>query len=48
MDVTIERFVKLSLGEDMSVGGKGFCTALALCKAITNLSENAAAVNMCT
>lgn len=33
-----ERFAKLLLGEDMSGGGKGVCTALAVSNAITNLS----------
>ncbi|XP_042487975.1 rop guanine nucleotide exchange factor 1-like [Macadamia integrifolia] len=33
-----ERFSKLLLGEDMSGGGKGVCTALAISNAITNLS----------
>ncbi len=33
-----ERFGKLLLGEDMSGGGKGVCTALAISNAITNLS----------
>ncbi|KAA8535953.1 hypothetical protein F0562_028431 [Nyssa sinensis] len=33
-----ERFAKLLLGEDMSGGGKGVCTALAISNAITNLS----------
>lgn len=33
-----ERFPKLLLGEDMSGGGKGVCTALAISNAITNLS----------
>ncbi|WOL14928.1 rop guanine nucleotide exchange factor 7-like isoform X2 [Canna indica] len=32
-----ERFSKLLLGEDMSGGGKGVCTALAIANAITNL-----------
>uniref|UniRef100_A0A5B6Z5M2 PRONE domain-containing protein n=1 Tax=Davidia involucrata TaxID=16924 RepID=A0A5B6Z5M2_DAVIN len=32
------RFAKLLLGEDMSGGGKGVCTALAISNAITNLS----------
>lgn len=32
-----ERFAKLLLGEDMSGGGKGVCTALAISNAITNL-----------
>ncbi|XP_020274087.1 rop guanine nucleotide exchange factor 1-like isoform X2 [Asparagus officinalis] len=34
-----ERFAKLLLGEDMSGGGKGVCSALAISNAITNLSE---------
>ena len=33
-----ERFAKLLLGEDMSGGDKGVCTALAISNAITNLS----------
>ncbi|XAR64241.1 hypothetical protein NMG60_11024507 [Bertholletia excelsa] len=33
-----ERFAKLLLGEDMSGGGKGVCTAVAISNAITNLS----------
>lgn len=33
-----ERFAKLLLGEDMSGGGKGVGTALAISNAITNLS----------
>lgn len=33
-----ERFAKLLLGEDMSGGAKGACTALAISNAITNLS----------
>lgn len=33
-----ERFSKLLLGEDMSGGGNGVCTALAISNAITNLS----------
>lgn len=33
-----ERFAKLLLGEDMSGGGKGVCSALAISNAITNLS----------
>ena len=33
-----ERFSKLLLGEDMSGGGKGVCTAVAISNAITNLS----------
>lgn len=33
-----ERFAKLLLGEDMSGGGQGVCSALAISNAITNLS----------
>ncbi|XP_057504318.1 rop guanine nucleotide exchange factor 1-like [Actinidia eriantha] len=33
-----ERFAKLLLGEDMSGGGKGVCTALSISNSITNLS----------
>ena len=33
-----ERFAKLLLGEDLSGGGKGVSTALAVSNAITNLS----------
>lgn len=32
-----EKFSKLLLGEDMSGGGKGVCSAVALSNAITNL-----------
>ncbi|KAK9666727.1 hypothetical protein RND81_14G206800 [Saponaria officinalis] len=35
-----ERFAKLLLGEDMSGGGKGVCTALAISNAITNLAAS--------
>ncbi|KAL5706350.1 Rop guanine nucleotide exchange factor 1 [Ranunculus cassubicifolius] len=38
MEMMKERFAKLLLGEDMSGGGKGVCTALAISNAITNLS----------
>ena len=38
VDMMKERFSKLLLGEDMSGGGKGVCTALAISNAITNLS----------
>lgn len=41
-----ERFAKLLLGEDMSGGGKGVCTALAISNAITNLSGNTSSVMM--
>ncbi|OWM81388.1 rop guanine nucleotide exchange factor 1-like [Punica granatum] len=40
VDMMKERFTKLLLGEDMSGGGKGVCTALAISNAITNLSAN--------
>lgn len=33
-----ERFAKLLLGEDMSGGGKGVSSALAISNAITNLA----------
>jgi hypothetical protein len=33
-----ERFAKLLLGEDLSGGGKGVSTALAISNAITNVS----------
>ncbi|KAJ7549901.1 hypothetical protein O6H91_07G074000 [Diphasiastrum complanatum] len=35
-----ERFAKLLLGEDMSGGGKGVCTASAISNAITNLAAS--------
>ncbi|KAJ8477508.1 hypothetical protein OPV22_021235 [Ensete ventricosum] len=38
VDMMKDRFAKLLLGEDMSGGGKGVCTALAISNAITNLS----------
>lgn len=38
VEMMMERFAKLLLGEDMSGGGKGVCTALAISNAITNLS----------
>ncbi|GFY89831.1 rho guanyl-nucleotide exchange factor 1 [Actinidia rufa] len=38
IDLMKERFAKLLLGEDMSGGGQGVCTALAISNAITNLS----------
>ena len=40
MELMKERFAKLLLGEDMSGGGKGVCSALALSNAITNLSAS--------
>ncbi|KAK6941508.1 PRONE domain [Dillenia turbinata] len=39
-DLMKERFAKLLLGEDMSGGGKGVSSALALSNAITNLSAS--------
>ncbi|XP_030526508.1 rop guanine nucleotide exchange factor 12-like [Rhodamnia argentea] len=41
MDLMKERFAKLLLGEDMSGGGKGVSSALALSNAITNLAASA-------
>lgn len=38
MELMRERFAKLLLGEDMSGGGKGVSSALALSNAITNLA----------
>lgn len=35
-----ERFAKLLLGEDMSGGGKGVCTAVTVSNSITNLYGN--------
>jgi hypothetical protein len=43
-----ERFAKLLLGDDMSGGAKGVCTALAISNAITNLSGNAGKCFQCT
>lgn len=40
MDQLKERFAKLLLGEDMSGGGKGVSSALALSNAITNLAAS--------
>ncbi|KVH96540.1 rop guanine nucleotide exchange factor 1-like isoform X1 [Cynara cardunculus var. scolymus] len=40
IDMMKEKFAKLLLGEDMSGGGKGVCTALAISNAITNLSAS--------
>ncbi|XP_030464664.1 rop guanine nucleotide exchange factor 12-like [Syzygium oleosum] len=40
-DLIKERFAKLLLGEDMSGGGKGVSSALALSNAITNLAASA-------
>lgn len=38
MDLMKERFANLLLGEDISGGGKGVSSALALSNAITNLA----------
>lgn len=38
MDLMLEKFAKLLLGEDMSGTGKGVSSALALSNAITNLA----------
>ena len=38
MELMKDRFAKLLLGEDMSGGGKGVSSALALSNAITNLA----------
>ncbi|XP_057537588.1 rho guanine nucleotide exchange factor 8-like [Amaranthus tricolor] len=40
LDLMKERFTKLLLGEDMSGGGKGVSSALALSNAITNLAAS--------
>ncbi|XP_074574365.1 rho guanine nucleotide exchange factor 8-like [Curcuma longa] len=40
MDLLKERFAKLLLGEDMSGGGKGVSSALAISNAITNLAAS--------
>ncbi|XP_018633351.1 rho guanine nucleotide exchange factor 8-like [Nicotiana tomentosiformis] len=40
MDMMKERFAKLLLGEDMSGGGKGVSSTLALSNAITNLAAS--------
>ncbi|XP_059638141.1 rho guanine nucleotide exchange factor 8-like [Cornus florida] len=40
MELMKERFAKLLLGEDMSGGGKGVASALALSNAITNLAAS--------
>ncbi|KAJ8768751.1 hypothetical protein K2173_023655 [Erythroxylum novogranatense] len=40
MDMMKEKFAKLLLGEDMSGGGKGVSSALALSNAITNLAAS--------
>ncbi|KQK16245.1 rop guanine nucleotide exchange factor 3 [Brachypodium distachyon] len=37
MELMKEKYTKLLLGEDMSGGGKGVCTALAISNSITNL-----------
>lgn len=41
-----ERFAKLLLGEDMSGGGKGVSSALALSNAITNLAGTSSCIDL--
>lgn len=40
LEMMKEKYAKLLLGEDMSGGGKGVCSALAISNAITNLSAS--------
>lgn len=40
LEMMKERFAKLLLGEDMSGGGKGVCTAVTISNSITNLYGN--------
>ena len=40
LEMMKERFAKLLLGEDLSGGGKGVSSALAISNAITNLAGN--------
>jgi hypothetical protein len=40
LEMMKERFSKLLLGEDMSGGGKGVCTAVTISNSITNLYGN--------
>lgn len=40
LEMMKEKFAKLLLGEDMSGGGKGVCTAVTISNAITNLYGN--------
>lgn len=40
LELMKERFSRLLLGEDMSGGGKGVCTAVTISNAITNLYGN--------
>ena len=40
LELMKERFAKLLLGEDMSGGGKGVCTAVTISNSITNLYGN--------
>ena len=44
LDSMKERFAKLLLGEDMSGGGKGVCTAVTISNAITNLYGNSSII----
>lgn len=45
MEQMKEKFSKLLLGEDMSGGGKGVTSALALSNVITNLAGDLASFN---
>ncbi|KAG6488035.1 hypothetical protein ZIOFF_056793 [Zingiber officinale] len=47
VDLMSEKFAKLLLGEDMSGGGKGVPSSLALSNAITNLAVSSVASNLC-
>lgn len=40
LEMMKEKFAKLLLGEDMSGGGKGVCTAVTISNSITNLYGN--------
>ncbi|XP_028239610.1 rop guanine nucleotide exchange factor 2-like isoform X3 [Glycine soja] len=46
LDMMRERFSKLLLGEDMSGGGKGVCTAVTISNSITNLCATAFGQNL--
>ncbi|KAG5142097.1 hypothetical protein JHK82_017792 [Glycine max] len=46
LDMMRERFSKLLLGEDMSGGGKGVCTAVTISNSITNLYATAFGQNL--
>ncbi|XP_050387358.1 rop guanine nucleotide exchange factor 3 [Argentina anserina] len=46
LELMKERFAKLLLGEDMSGGGKGVCTAVTISNAITNLYATVFGANL--